>query len=319
MKIVVLDGYTLNHGDLTWDDLKKFGEVKIYDRTPLDQVISRAKGAEIVLTNKTPLTRKTIEALPDVKYIGVLATGYDVVDCETSRELGIVVTNIPTYGTNSVAQFTFALLLELCNHVKDHSDAVKNGQWAKKDDFCFWNYPLVELTGKTIGIIGFGRIGQQTANIAEAFGMKVVAYNKNKSDQSHRKDFKWLEIDELLSVSDVVSLHCPLTEDTKGIINKDSINKMKNTAFLINTSRGPLINEQDLTDALNNETIAGAAVDVLSKEPPKEYNPLINAKNCIVTPHIAWATKDARLRLMNTVIENLTAFLNENPQNVVNL
>jgi glycerate dehydrogenase len=318
MKIVILDGYTLNPGDLSWDSLLKFGEVVIYDRTPSDQIKERAKGFDVVITNKTPLIRETINSLPELKYIGVLATGYNVVDCNAAKEKGIIVTNIPTYGTTAVSQFAFALILELCHHVQEHSDAVKRGDWSNCQDFCFWNYPLIELAGKTIGIIGFGRIGQQTADIAAALGMNILAYDKFSSDQSHRINFKWTNMDELLLNADVVSLHCPLFPETEGIINKENLKKMKKTAFLVNTSRGPLVVDKDLADALNEGIIAGAAVDVLSVEPPSMENPLMKAKNCIITPHIAWATGDARSRLLNTAVENVKAFIDGNPQNVVN-
>jgi len=318
VKIVVLDGYTLNPGDLSWDKLNELGDVTIYEHTPFEMAVERAKGAEIVLTNKTPLGENELAQLPDLKYIGVLATGYNVVDVETAKKKGIIVTNIPTYGTKSVAQMTFALLLEMTQHVQHHSDAVHNGEWTNCRDFCFWKYPLIELDGKTMGIIGFGRIGQAVADIASAFGMKVLGYDKYKSDQSHRKNFKWAELDELLSESDVVSLHCPLFPETKGIINAENLRKMKKTAFLINTARGQLIVEEDLADALNNGVIAGAALDVLAVEPPKADNPLLSAKNCLITPHISWATKEARARLMDIAVENIVMFLKGTPINVVN-
>ena len=318
MKIVVLDGYTLNPGDLTWDGLKKIGEVEVYDRTPSELVAERAKDAEIIFTNKTVLGEAEFSQFPKLRYIGVLATGYNVVDTDAAKRRNIVVSNIPTYGTQSVAQMVFALLLELCHHVQNHSNAVKNGEWTSCEDFCFWKYPLIELSGKTMGVIGFGRIGQAVANIAEAFGMKVIAFDNYKSDQSHRKDFRWVELAELLEQSDVVSLHCPLFPETKGIINKENLSKMKKTAFLINTSRGPLIVDEDLADALNQGVIAGAGLDVLSVEPPKKNNPLFEAKNCLITPHIAWATAQARARLMDIAVDNLKAFLAGKPVNVVN-
>ena len=318
MKIVVLDGYTLNPGDLTWDGLKKIGEVEVYDRTPSELVAERAKDAEIIFTNKTVLGEAEFSQFPKLRYIGVLATGYNVVDTDAAKRRNIVVSNIPTYGSQSVAQMVFALLLELCHHVQNHSNAVKNGEWTSCEDFCFWKYPLIELSGKTMGVIGFGRIGQAVANIAEAFGMKVIAFDNYKSDQSHRKDFRWVELAELLEQSDVVSLHCPLFPETKGIINKENLSKMKKTAFLINTSRGPLIVDEDLADALNQGVIAGAGLDVLSVEPPKKNNPLFEAKNCLITPHIAWATAQARARLMDIAVDNLKAFLAGKPVNVVN-
>lgn len=319
LRIVVLDGYTLNPGDLSWHDLKKLGDTDIYDRTPNDKIIERAQHADIVITNKTPITKDTINALPKMKYIGVLATGYNIVDVEYARQKGIPVTNIPTYGTKSVAQMVFALLLELCHHVQEHSDAVKNGEWSNSEDFCFWKYPLIELAGKTMGIIGMGRIGRQTAKIADALSMNVIGYDKFKGEDLDIGNFRWAEsIEELLSMSDVVSLHCPLFPETEGIINRNSLKKMKKTAFLVNTSRGPLIVEEDLANALNNGEIAGAALDVLSIEPPNEDNPLLKARNILITPHISWATKDARSRLLDTAVENIRLFLDGKPVNVVN-
>ncbi len=318
MKIVVLDGYTLNPGDLTWDGMKKLGDVTLYEWTPDDLIVERSKGADIILTNKTPMDEITLSQLPELKYIGVLATGYNIIDTEAAKLQRIIVTNIPTYGTGSVAQMTFALILELCLHVQDHSNAVHKGDWAKSRDFCFWNYPLIELADKTIGIIGFGRIGQMVADIATVFGMKVIGHDSHKSDQSHRKNFQWAELDEIFEKSDVVSLHCPLFPSTKGIINKDNLKKMKKSSFLINTSRGPLIVDEDLADALNNGVIEGAALDVLSVEPPKDDNPLLTAQNCIITPHISWATKEARTRLMDIAVDNLRCFLEGIDINVVN-
>ena len=319
MKIVVLDGYTLNPGDLSWEGLKKLGDLTVYDRTPVEHILERSKGAEILFTNKVPLGEDIFSQLPELKYVGVLATGYNVVDVEAAKKRNITVTNIPAYGTMSVAQMSFALLLELCNHVQEHSDAVHNGDWTHCEDFCFWKHPLIELADKTMGIIGFGRIGQQVADIAAAFGMNVIAYDISKSCQSHRKNFKWAELDELLREADVVSLHCPLFPGTKGIINTNSLSKMKKSAFLINTSRGHLVVDEDLAEALNNGVIAGAGLDVLSVEPPNEDNPLLKARNCIITPHIAWATKEARARLMNIAADNLKAFLEGEPVNVVNM
>jgi glycerate dehydrogenase len=317
MKIVILDGYTLNPGDLSWKGLEEIGEVSVFDRTPVNLVLERSKGAEILLTNKTPLGEDIFVKLPVLKYVGVLATGYNVVDVEAAKKRDIVVTNIPAYGTRSVAQMTFALLLELCQHVQDHSNAVHNSEWSNCNDFCFWKYPLIELAGKTVGIIGFGRIGQAVADIATAFGMNVIGFDQYMSDQSHRINFKWAELSELLKQSDFVSLHCPLFNGTKGLINKETLKEMKKTAFLINTSRGPLIVDEDLADALNNGIIAGAGLDVLSVEPPKIENPLLISKNCIITPHISWATVEARTRLMEIAIENLKCFLGGNPVNVV--
>lgn len=317
MKIVVLDGYTLNPGDLSWEGFKGIGDIEIYDRTPTDKIIQRSKGAEIVITNKTPLNEEFFSNMSNLKYVGVLATGYNIVDLDSAKKRDIVVTNIPTYGTQSVAQMVFALLLELCHHVQRHSDEVRAGRWSDSADFCFWSYPLIELANKTMGIIGFGRIGQQVSNIASAMGMKVIAYDTYRNDQSQRANFRWADLPELLSEADVISLHCPLFEETRGIINKDSLSKMKKTAFLINTSRGPLIVEKDLAETLENNVIAGAGLDVLSVEPPTKDNPFLKAKNCIITPHIAWATKEARARLMDIAVDNLKAFLSGSPTNVV--
>jgi len=318
MKIVILDGYTLNPGDLNWSGLQQLGDLTVYDRTPADKVVERADGAEVVFTNKTPMGEEVLNQLPSLKYIGVLATGYNVVNTEVAKAKGVIVTNVPGYGTASVVQMTFALLLELCLHVQKHSDAVMEGKWAKSADWCFWDYPLVELAGKTIGIIGFGRIGQQVADVATAFEMNIIGNSRTQSDQTHRKNFKWADVPQLLEQSDVVGIHCPLLPETKGLINKDSLKQMKRSAFLLNTSRGPIIVDDDLAEALNNDVIAGAGIDVLSVEPPPKDNPLFKAKNCIITPHIAWATKEARERLMNITVNNLTAFINGNPVNVVN-
>lgn len=318
MKIVVLDGYTLNPGDLNWDRIKKLGETVIYDRTPAELIQERSEGADIIFTNKTPLSEDIFPRTPALRYIGVLATGYNIVDIEAARKRNIVVTNIPTYGTLSVAQMTFALLLELCHHVHNHSEAVHRGDWANCIDFCFWNHPLIELAGKTMGIIGLGRIGQKVADVASAFEMNIIGYDIYKSDQSHRKNFRWVELDELFRGSDVISLHCPLFSATKELINKDALAKMKKTAFLINTSRGPLVHDHDLAEALNTGEIAGAGLDVLSVEPPQMDNPLLKAKNCIITPHISWATKEARERLMDIAARNLETFLEGKADNVVN-
>lgn len=319
MKIVVLDGYTLNPGDLSWGELMQFGDVTVYDRTPADKVVERADGAEIIFTNKTPLGEDVLKQLTSLKYIGVLATGYNIVNTEVAKEMGILVANVPGYGTTSVVQMTFALLLELCLHVQRHSDAVRNGKWAASADWCFWDYPLVELSGKTMGIIGFGRIGQKVGDVATAFGMNILGNSRTQSDQSHRKNFRWADISELLAQSDVVSLHCPLLPNTKGLINKGNLKLMKQSAFLLNTSRGPIIIDEDLADALNKDVIAGAGIDVLSVEPPSKDNPLFSAKNCIITPHIAWATQEARSRLMKITVNNLSSFLKGKPLNMVNI
>jgi glycerate dehydrogenase len=318
MKIVVLDGYTLNPGDLSWEELTNLGEVEIYDRTPKDKTVERCKEADIILTNKAPVSKEAINQLPSLKYIGVTATGYNIVDIEAAKNNWIVVSNVPGYGTMSVVQLTFALLLELCHHVQRHSDAVMDARWTKSADFSFWDFPLIELAGKTIGIIGFGDIGQKVADAATAFGMNVIAFSRTQTDQSHRNNFRWVTKDQIFEEADVISLHCPLTPQTEGIVNKDSLKKMKSSAFLLNTSRGPLVVEQDLADALNSGIIVGAGVDVLSTEPPPATNPLFGAKNCIITPHIAWATKEARERLMRVTLDNIVAFQNKKPVNVVN-
>lgn len=321
MKIVVLDGYTLNPGDLNWDVLSELGELTVHDRTDFasENVIKAIGDADIIFTNKTPLPKSVLEEVPSVKYIGVLATGYNVVDTIAAKELGITVSNIPTYGTVAVAQFTMALLLEMCHHVGAHAAAVKKGDWTSCPDFCFWNYPLIELAGKNLGIIGFGRIGQATAKVAQAFGMNILAYGSRQNPELVSDNCKYVTLDELLNQSDIISLHCPLTDSTKGIINKETISKMKDGVIIINTSRGPLVVEQDITDALNRGKVGGAGLDVVSLEPIGANNPLLKAKNCIITPHIAWAPKESRSRLMNIAVDNLAAFINGSPVNVVNL
>jgi len=319
MKIVILDGHTENPGDLSWAGFQSMGELTVYDRTPMDEaaIIARIGGAEIVITNKTPLSRATMEACKNLKYIGVLATGYNVVDVQAARERGISVTNIPTYGTDAVAQFAIALLLGICHRVEAHSDSVKQGDWTHCPDFCYWNYPLIELAGKTLGCIGFGRIGQATARIAKALGMRVLALD-NHVDHAQQDLAEYVDLDTLLREADVISLHCPLTPATEGIINKDTLAKMKGSAILINTSRGPLIKEQDLADALNAGQIYAAGVDVVSVEPIRADNPLLTAKNILITPHIAWAPRESRSRLMDIAVANLRTFLDGTPQNVVN-
>lgn len=318
MKIVVLDGYTLNPGDLSWEGFNALGDVVIYDRTPADQTVKRIGDADIVITNKTAINQQVLDACSTVKYIGVLATGYNVVDVEAAKKKGIPVTNIPAYGTRAVAQFAIALLLEVCHHIGEHSQTVRAGDWSKSIDFCYWNHPLIELAGKTIGIIGFGRIGQQTAAIAQALGMKVLANANHRKAELESETLQYADLDELLAKSDIISLHCPLFESTKGIINKHSINKMKDGVIIINTSRGPLIVEEDLADALNSGKVYAAAVDVVSVEPIPADNPLLHAKNCIITPHIAWAPREARSRLLNIAVNNLRSFLDGSPVNVVN-
>ncbi|MHB1418617.1 MAG: D-2-hydroxyacid dehydrogenase [Bacillota bacterium] len=317
MRIVVLDGYTLNPGDLSWDNLYRLGDLTIFDRTPPDLILERAEGAEILFTNKTPLRVKTLSQLPELRYIGVLATGYDVVDIDAARERGIAVTNVPAYSTFSVTQMVFALLLELCHHVQAHSDLVKEGAWSRNIDFTFWKYPLMELAGKTMGIVGFGRIGGQVAHVASAMGMHILATTRTKKSPPPIDNFRWVNFSELFSKSDVVSLHCPLTTESRGLISRDTIELMKSTSLLINTARGGLVVDEDLAQALNTGRIAGAGLDVLSVEPPSITHPLMTAKNCLITPHIAWASKEARTRLMSIAIENLQAFLDCQPVNVV--
>ena len=316
MKLAVLDGYCLNPGDLSWDSLRRFGELTVFDRTRPGEVVERAAGAEGVFTNKTPLPGSVLAELPALRYIGVLATGYNIVDVEAAKARGIVVTNIPTYGTASVAQFVFALLLELCHNVKLHSDAVRAGEWSSNPDWSFWKSPLVELSGRTMGIVGLGRIGRQVGRIADAMGMHVVAYDTYHGDPP-QYSFRWVELEELLREADVVSLHSPLFPETQGVINAKTLALMKPSAFLINTSRGPLVVDRDLADALNAGRLAGAGLDVLSSEPPAADNPLLAARNCLVTPHIAWATRQARGRLMDQAVGNLAALVAGKPANVV--
>jgi glycerate dehydrogenase len=364
MKIVILDGYTLNPGDLNWDWLEPFGEVVVYDRSLAHEVVGRCQGADAVFTNKVTLDGAMLQQLPSLKYIGVTATGYNIVDIATARSRGIIVANAPDYGTASVVQMTFALILELCLHVQKHSDSVYQGKWTRSADFSYSNFPLIELYDKTIGIIGYGSIGRKVGEIATAFGMKILAAGRTAieaqpaheqeegrvagqeqpkgqerakgqaaarkdnsavrkerilwEDPAPREDFKRTGLEELMRQSDFVTIHCPLTPQTKGLINKDTLAWMKPSAFLVNTSRGPIIVEEDLAEALNNHVISGAAVDVLSLEPPREGNPLFYAKNCIITPHIAWATREARGRLMDITRKNFSAFTEGKPVNVVN-
>ena len=317
MKIVVLDGYTENPGDLSWEKLEAMGEMTVYDRTPADKVIERIGDAEIVYTNKTPISRETLEACPNIKFISVLATGYNIVDIAAAKERGIPVANVPTYGTASVAQFAIALLLEVCHHAAHHDRAVHEGRWESNPDWCFWDYPLIELAGKTMGIIGLGRIGQATARIAGALGMRVIASDSVRTEAG-AEVAEYVELDNLLEESDVIALHCPLFPDTEGIINKNTIAKMKDGVIIINNSRGPLIVEQDLADALNSGKVYAAGLDVVSTEPIRGNNPLLGAKNCIITPHISWAPRESRARIMETSAENLKAFLGGAPVNIVN-
>lgn len=318
MKIVVLDGHTLNPNDISWGEIEALGEFTVYDRTPEAEILNRIGTAEIIYTNKTPITRQIMETSKNLKFIGVLATGYNVVDVAAAKELGIIVTNIPAYGTDSVAQHVFALLLEICLHVQNHSNSVMEGAWSKSKDFCYWSYPLIELSGKTLGIIGYGRIGQAVAKIAVSFGMKVLAYSTHMNKNLETENIHMVNLDELFNSSDVISLHCPLFENTKGIISKENIAKMKDGVIIINTSRGPLIVEEDLKEALDSGKVYAAGVDVVSVEPIKKENPLLKAKNILITPHIAWAPREARMRLMNIAADNLKAFLKGNPINVVN-
>ena len=319
MKIVVLDGYTLNPGDLTWHALEQLGTVTVFDRTAYhtETIVKHIGDASIVFTNKTPLTAEVLAQTPKVKYIGVLATGYNVVETSFTTQQDIVVTNIPDYSSGAVAQFTMALLLELCHNIGAHHTSVKQGDWIRSKDFSYWNSPLIELDGKTIGLIGFGKIGRATAKLAAAFGMKVLVYNRTVYPDFESDTVTFVPLDTLLKTADVVSLHCPLNADTKGIINTTNLAKMKADAMLINTSRGPLVVETDLVEALNSGQLAAAALDVISTEPMAANSPLLEAKNCIITPHIAWASQAARKRLMATAVDNLKAFLEGDTVNVV--
>ncbi|MGP8313835.1 D-2-hydroxyacid dehydrogenase [Enterocloster aldenensis] len=318
MKIVVLDGYTENPGDLSWGGFEEIGQLTVYDRTPdSGLIVERIGDAEAILTNKTPITEDTIKNCPSLKYIGLLATGYNVVDIKAARAAGITVTNIPAYGTDAVSQYAIALLLELCHHIGEHSDCVKRGDWSRSADWCFWNHPLIELAGKTMGVIGFGRIGQGTARIAQALGMKVIAYDTHQNPELVSGTCRYGSLDEVFANSDVIALHCPLFPETEGIINKDSIGKMKDGVMIINNSRGPLIVEDDLRYALNSGKVGAAAVDVVSVEPIRMDNPLLSARNCIITPHIAWAPKESRQRLMDIAVGNLKAFRDGIMMNVV--
>jgi glycerate dehydrogenase len=317
-KIVVLDGYTLNPGDLTWEGFERLAPIEVHDRTEPSKIVERAKDASFVLVNKVPLSAETLAQLPKLRYIGVLATGYNVVDVKAAKERGIPVSNIPTYGTASVAQHVFALLLSLSNRAQAHADATRAGSWTTSKDWCFTLTPLMELSGKTLGVVGFGRIGRNVGEIGHALGMRVIAFDSVQTNPPAFPGFRFAPLEELLAESDVVSLHCPLFPETQGMINENTLRLMKPTAFLINTSRGPLIVDQAVADALNEGRLAGAGLDVLSVEPPPASNPLLTAKNCLVTPHIAWATKEARARLMQLAVENFAAFLQKAPQNVVN-
>lgn len=320
MKIVILDSYTTNPGDLSWKFLSKYSDdIMIYPRTSKEDVIKRAKGAEILIINKTVLGQDKLNALaPELKYIGLQSTGYNVVDLKAATKNGVTVCNIPSYSTNAVAQLVFSFILQFTNKVNLHSESVYNGEWTECPDFCYWKAPLSELDGKTIGIIGFGSIGQRVAEIAEVFGMNVLFTSKSIKDTAKFKTARQVDLDTLLGKSDFVTCHCPLTDETTGLINLDNLRKMKKSAVLINTSRGPVVNENDLSYALNNDIIAGAGLDVLSEEPPKADNPMFKAKNCYITPHIAWASKETRARLINILDSNIEHFLSGNTQNKVN-
>ena len=320
MKIVVLDGYTENPGDLSWSGLEALGEVTVYDRTSYvdDPIIAERIGdAGIVVLNKTPISKATIDACPNMKMIAVLATGYNVVDYEYAKQKGIPVCNVPTYGTASVGQYAIALLLEVCHHIGHHSKTVFEGKWANHIDWCYWDYPLIELDGKTAGIIGFGRIGQTTGRIAKALGMNVIAYDLYPNE-SGKAIAEYVDLETVLAKSDVLFLHCNLTPENTGLINKENIAKMKDGAILINNSRGQLIDEQDVTDALNSGKLAAAGLDVVYSEPIKADNPLLGAKNCIITPHMSWGAKEARQRIMNITVDNVKAYIDGAPVNVVN-
>lgn len=316
MKIVCLDGYTLNPGDLTWEGFEKLGEFICYDRTADEQTAERIRGAQIVLTNKTPVTRELMEQNPELKYIGVLATGYNVVDVKAAARLGITVTNVPSYGTEAVAQFAIAMLLEICHHIGEHARLVKEGAWESQPDFCFWNSRQIELNQKTMGIIGFGRIGQTVARIACSLGMNVLAYDTYKNAQESPA-CRYASLEEIFRESDVISLHCPLFPETEGMINKETISQMKDGVILLNNSRGPLIVEEDLREALESGKVAAAACDVVSTEPIRSGNPLLKAPNIFITPHISWAARESRDRLMGIAVENLNQFLKGTPVNTV--
>lgn len=313
MRIVILDGYALNPGDLSYDPLKQLGELVVYDRTKNEDIIKRIGNANIIFTNKTPITKEILDECKNIEYIGAFATGYNVIDVEYAKKKEIIVTNVPAYSSDAVAQMTFALLLEMCNRVGEHSESVKNGDWSKSKDFCYWNAPLVELRGKTLGIIGMGQIGMAVAKIANAFNMKVIYNSRTKKDING-----YVDIDTLYRESDVITLHCPLLDSTKDIINKDSINKMKDSVKIINTSRGGLVVEEDVKEALNSGKISGFACDVAKNEPINVSSPLLSTKNIYITPHISWAPYETRKRLLDIAVNNLVSYLNNNPINIVN-
>ena len=317
MKIVMLDAFTTNPGDLSWDDFKTLGDLTIYDRTPADKIIESAKEADIIITNKTPITKEIIDCLPKLKFIALMSTGYNIVDYVYLKEKGIPVSNIPSYSTDAVAQLVMSFILELAMNVGLHSESVKNGEWSACADFCYWKTPLTELTEKTLGIFGLGKIGKAVAERAKAFGMNIVAYTPRI--HGDEPDYiKLVSLDEMLKVADVISMHCPLTPETEGVVNKDFISKMKDGAYFINTSRGTVVDEYVLAEALNSGKLGGAGLDVLSTEPPKKDNPLLAAKNCFITPHIAWASFETRKRLVSILYNNIQAFIDGKPQNVIN-
>lgn len=318
MKIVALDGYTLNPGDNPWDSVSRLGELTVHDRTPATDVVERSRGAAVLLTNKTPISRETIAALPDLKFISVLATGFNIVDIAAAKERGIPVSNVPVYGTDAVAQYVFAVLLGMIHQPARHDEAVRGGEWARRQDFSFWLGPINELAGQTLGVVGFGRIGRRTAELAHAFGMRVLAHDVHQVNPPNWEDFRWVGLEELFQRSDVVTLHCPQTESNKGFVNADLLGKMKPNARLINAARGTLVNESDLAAALNAGKIAGACLDVVSIEPIRPDNPVLQAKNCLLTPHLAWAAVEARRRLMQTTADNIAAFQRGQPIHVVN-
>ena len=318
MKIVILDGHAVNPGDLSWDILKPFGDLTVYEYTAPEQTIPRLQGADIALTNKTILDAKVLDACPDLKLICVLATGYNVVDCADTRRRGIPVCNVPAYGTAAVAQFTFALLLELCHKVSHHNKAVHDGRWCSSRDFCFWETPQMELAGKTMGIIGFGRIGRAVGTIAKAMGMEVIAYNRSRCAEGEAIG-TYVDLETLLKTSDIISLHCPLTDENAGLINENTLSMMKDGAILLNTARGPLLDEKAVADALRSGKLRGAAVDVVSKEPMEYTNPLLTAPNCIITPHMAWAPTESRRRIQEITARSIAAFLEGKPINTVNM
>ncbi len=319
MKITVLDAYALNPGDLSWDWLKELGDCDIYDRTTADQVVERAKDADIVITNKTVLSAEIMEQLPKLKFIALESTGYNICDIDYAKKRNIPVSNIPSYSTEAVAQLVFAFILEITNSVAVHSESVHKGDWVNCPDFCYWKTPLTELSGKTIGIVGFGKIGQRVADIAEAFNMNVIAVSGHETDQSHRKNFKWSSLDDIKKESDIISFHCPLTKETENLLDDKFINDCKDNVIIINTSRGPVVNSKALADGLNSGKVRAAGLDVLTQEPPQADNPLLSAKNCYITPHIAWAGFETRKRLMKILEENVKSYLRGEVQNTVNL